>query len=156
MKNNRHRRSSAMVQVLVRGKRGSIIMILRVKMEKKNDSTELRHIERRASQRHEECGYKWTTKLDQKQTFTCPNPPCNGVSFPTARLLIRHKSTSLFHEYCRKCDLDFPSLETKLIHLIESERHRACAECGEEFGCEDGLVRHVWRVSYCIAFLCLA
>ncbi|ERF72480.1 hypothetical protein EPUS_07689 [Endocarpon pusillum Z07020] len=86
-------------------------------------------------------------KPKPKQTFTCPPPACNAITFPTARLLMRHKSTSLFHEYCRKCDLDFASLEAKLIHLIESERHLACAECGEEFGCEDGLVRHVWRVS---------
>lgn len=79
-------------------------------------------------------------------TFTCHHPPCHLRSFPTHRLLIRHKSTSLLHEYCRRCDLDFPSITAKLIHLIESDRHLACAECGEEFGCVDGLIAHVRRV----------
>jgi hypothetical protein len=52
--------------------------------------------------------------------FTCANPPCHALSFPSARLLTRHKSTSLFHDYCRKCDLDFPSADAKLSHLIET------------------------------------
>lgn len=43
-------------------------------------------------------------------------------------------------------------MDAKLIHLIESERHLACAECGEEFGCEDGLISHVRRVSGSFTF----
>jgi DNA-directed RNA polymerase subunit RPC12/RpoP len=56
----------------------------------------------------------------------------------------RHKKDT--HDYCRRCDIDFRSWEEFHLHKMESDRHIACPECGEEFRTSGGRERHVLLV----------
>ncbi|KAL4968330.1 putative C2H2 finger domain protein [Aspergillus stella-maris] len=63
--------------------------------------------------------------------------------FRTDKEMRKHKATYPEHEYCTKCDEDFCSEETLLLHMIKSSRHIVCPVCGIEFGSEGGRDRHI-------------
>jgi DNA-directed RNA polymerase subunit RPC12/RpoP len=76
--------------------------------------------------------------------FRCTYAGCN-LSFDDADARTAHKD--LEHDYCMRCNVDFPNHEALLKHKIESVRHIVCPICGMEFGGVAGRDQHVMRVS---------
>lgn len=56
-----------------------------------------------------------------------------------------HKITE--HEYCERCDEDFPDEERLLLHKIISVKHIVCPVCGLEFRSSGGRDVHIRQVS---------
>ncbi|KAI5310437.1 hypothetical protein KEM55_007161 [Ascosphaera atra] len=72
--------------------------------------------------------------------FDCPL--CR-LSFNTRKELVKHKTNSPRHEYCKRCDEDFETEEYLLVHKILSPRHIACHICGLDYKSESGKDAHV-------------
>ncbi|KAF2817637.1 uncharacterized protein BDZ99DRAFT_431877 [Mytilinidion resinicola] len=70
--------------------------------------------------------------------------PCNQ-RFKTAKELRRHKKYRDDHDYCYKCDKDFPDWAAYVKHKSEEplQHPAACRVCGEEFGSISGMKRHL-------------
>ncbi|KAF2239037.1 hypothetical protein EV356DRAFT_573064 [Viridothelium virens] len=71
----------------------------------------------------------------------CTYLNCNEV-FEDETMMKRHKVSSNNHDYCRKCDIDFPDYDSHLSHRVESDKHITCDRCGQDFGSKSGLTRH--------------
>jgi hypothetical protein len=75
--------------------------------------------------------------------FHCTYADCS-LSFNDEDDRAAHKDME--HDYCRRCNVDFPNYETLLKHKIESVKHVVCPICGMEFGTVSGRDQHVLRV----------
>ncbi|KAF1918524.1 hypothetical protein BDU57DRAFT_445196 [Ampelomyces quisqualis] len=66
-------------------------------------------------------------------------------SFDTESAMKRHKKYSDEHDYCHKCDEDFPDFEAFAFHKIlrPDEHDKACRVCGDEFKSLSGMRRHI-------------
>ena len=76
--------------------------------------------------------------------------PCNHeycmASYRTAIDLQDHKEE--FHEFCKKCDLDFENGDLYHLHKLEAwKKHITCPLCSEDFKSSGGRDRHIKQVS---------
>lgn len=57
----------------------------------------------------------------------------------------RHKRNTEIHDYCHKCDEDFPDVDSFNEHkAFRPDKHdKACRLCVMEFKSKDGLKLHV-------------
>ncbi|KAL1961114.1 hypothetical protein VTO42DRAFT_3059 [Malbranchea cinnamomea] len=72
----------------------------------------------------------------------CTFEDCN-LTFPTVKAMQKHKMLAVEHEYCSRCDEDFPDENHYIYHKLQSSRHIACHVCGEEFKSEGGKDAHI-------------
>lgn len=93
-------------------------------------------------------------RADQEANKTKANEPQNQLNctfkgcqltFPDQKALIKHKDSE--HDYCIKCDMDFPDDETMHVHKMGSEKHIICQICGIDFRSDTGRDRHAKQVS---------
>lgn len=70
-------------------------------------------------------------------------------SFDTVATMKRHKKYS-DHDYCHKCDEDFPDFEAFAFHkILKPDVHnKACRVCGDEFKSVSGMRRHIELVRH--------
>lgn len=75
--------------------------------------------------------------------FHCTYADCD-LSFDDEDARAAHKDME--HDYCMRCNVDFPNDEALLMHKIESVKHVVCPICGAEFSTGSGRDQHVLRV----------
>ncbi|RAK79578.1 putative C2H2 finger domain protein [Aspergillus fijiensis CBS 313.89] len=81
-----------------------------------------------------------STKPSEPTRVSCTYAKC-GKQFPSKRDMDIHKITE--HEYCERCDEDFPDEERLLLHKIISVKHIVCPVCGLEFRSSGGRDVHI-------------
>ncbi|KAL9096840.1 MAG: hypothetical protein Q9165_000804 [Trypethelium subeluteriae] len=83
----------------------------------------------------------------EARKILCTYLNCNQV-FEDEIMMKKHKISCSNHDYCRKCDLDFPDYDSHLSHRVESDAHITCDRCGQDFGSDSGLNRHKKQVRW--------
>ncbi|KIM85666.1 hypothetical protein PILCRDRAFT_340508 [Piloderma croceum F 1598] len=69
---------------------------------------------------------------------------CPGSSFTTREDLATHyKTSSQWHPYCWKCDVDFDDAERFDKHLLANHNPYTCFYCSLRFGSEGAMEQHV-------------
>ncbi|KAF2278798.1 uncharacterized protein EI97DRAFT_431044 [Westerdykella ornata] len=83
-------------------------------------------------------------QLQPIRRVRCTYEDC-PASFNTDKEMKAHKLSVPEHDYCQKCDKDFPDYDAYVHHktLDPYKHNKACRVCGEEFRSVPGLKRHI-------------
>ncbi|KAF3914792.1 hypothetical protein ABW20_dc0101905 [Dactylellina cionopaga] len=81
-------------------------------------------------------------KGSERTLFECSHCKDEPQVFESYSELIEHK-VRVGHDYCRKCDEDFPDRDAFELHTLNSNKHITCYLCGKEFRSESGLELHM-------------
>ncbi|KAF3939375.1 hypothetical protein ABW19_dt0207944 [Dactylella cylindrospora] len=96
----------------------------------------------------EDNGITWVTGTihsSQTDKFKYICALCPEKKFKTHNNLVEHK-IRVGHEYCKRCDEDFPDAETRERHILGSNKHITCFICKLEFQTNAGLVLHMAHI----------
>ncbi|RVD82625.1 uncharacterized protein DFL_007045 [Arthrobotrys flagrans] len=78
----------------------------------------------------------------EEKEYPCKQCPENKRPvFESHAELVKHKIQAE-HQYCKKCDQEFPDRDGLEVHILRSNRHITCFVCVKEFRSESGLQFH--------------